>query len=336
MIARNFDILSKEIQKLKDVLVVADNDLDGIFSAKQMKIILDKLGIKNEIVIRNRNNSFKELFEELQKINKDEIILLDTPMPDEYLFELVRNKKVIYIDHHKKELPKDVPENLVYFDYRAISGEDIATSVLVYKLGKRLIPDFSKYSIFAMIGAIGDFSYDHELHIDFVTNYKYLYNNTYFVLSFFDLIKILEGLNHKEFLEISLDNLLYIVDRNKKKIAREISKYYKKLLKFEIKLDNEKLLVLECKKPSITTTLFSNIYPNKVIVGYSIKRFLIFKKNTVSVSLRTSRDDVDLGSIAEEFARKYGIEGGGHRKAAGMLINRMDLEKLIKFVEERI
>jgi len=336
MIARNFDMLSKEIQKLKDVLVIADNDLDGMFSAKQMKIILDNLGIKNEIVIRNRNMSFKELFEELQRMDKNEIILLDTPMPDKYLLELAKNKKVIYIDHHKKELPKEVPENLVYFDYRAISGEDIATSVLVYKLGKRLIPDFSKYSIFAMMGAIGDFSYDHELHIDFVTNYKYLYNNTYFVLPFFDLIKILEGLDHKEFLETSLDNFVDIVSKNKKKITKEISKYYKKLLSFKIKLNNEKLLVLECEKPSITTTFFSNIYPYKVIVGYSIKRLLIFKNSKAHVSLRTSRDDIDLGSIAEEFTRKYGIEGGGHKKAAGMLINRKDIEKLIRFIEEKI
>jgi len=334
MIAKNFDIISKEIQKLKDVLVIADNDLDGIFSAKQMKIILDKLGIKNEIVIRNRNKSFKELFEDLKKLNKNEIILLDTPIPDEYLFELAKNKKVIYIDHHKKKLPIETPENLIYFDYRAIFGKDIATSVLVYKLGKRIIPDFSKYSIFAIMGAIGDFSYDRELHVDFITNYKDFYNKVYFVLPFFDLIKILEGLNHKEFLETSLDNLLEVIDKNKKKIANEISKYYKKLLSFEIKLDSRKLLVLECEKPSITTNFFSIIYPKKVIVGYSIKRFLIFKGDKVSVSLRTSRDDVDLGSIAEEFVNKYGIEGGGHKKAAGMLINRKDLEKLIKFIEK--
>jgi len=336
MIAKNFDMLSKEIQNLKYVLVIADNDLDGIFSAKQKKIILDKLEIKNEIVIRNRNKSFKELFEDLQKVNKNEIILLDTPLQDEYLFELAKNKKVIYIDHHKKELPKEVPENLVYFDYRAISGEDIATSVLVYKLGKRTIPDFDKYSIFAMMGAIGDFSYDHELYIDFVTNYKDFYNNTYPVLPFFDLIKILEGLDHKEFLEISLDNFLEVVNKNKKKIVKKISKYYKKLLNFKIKINNEKLLVLECEKPSITTTFLSIIYPKKVIVGYSVKRLFIFKKSTASVSLRTSRDDVDLGDIAREFTRVYGIEGGGHKKAAGMLIKRRDIEKLIKFIEEKI
>jgi len=337
MIVTSFDKLAEEIKKLKDVTVIADNDLDGIFSAKQMKVILDGLGIKNEIVIRNRNKSFKELFEEIKGSNKNEIILLDTPMQDKYLIELARNKKVIYIDHHKKELPKEVPENLVYFDYRAISGIDIATSILVYKLGKEIIQNFNKYSIFAIIGAIGDFSYDHELYIDFTSTYKELYNYAYPVLPFFDLIKILEGLDNNAFFEVSLENLLEIIYKNRKRITKNISKYYKKLLDFKIKIINEKLLALECRKPSITSNLFSVIYPSKVIICYSTtKRFLFFKNNTVSISLRTSRDDIDLGDIAKEFAKTYGIEGGGHKKAAGMLINRKDLEKLIKFIEERI
>jgi len=337
MIATSFNTLAEEIKKLKDVMVIADDDLDGIFSAKQMKIILDNLGIKNEIIVRNRNKSFKDLSEDLKKLNKNEIILLDTPIPDEYLLELAKNKKVIYIDHHKKELPKDTPENLVYFDYRAITGIDIATSILVYKLGKVLIHDFNKYSIFAIIGAIGDFSYDHELHIDFITIYKDFYNNAYPVIPFFDLIKILEGLNHKDFLEVSLENLAEVIHKNKKKIIKNITKYYKKLLNFNIKLNNEKLLVLECRKPSITSTFFSVIYPNKVVICHSIlKQFLFFKRDKISISLRTSREDIDLGDLAREFTKIYGIEGGGHKKAAGMLIKSEDLEKLIRFIEEKI
>ena len=337
MIAKNFKTLSKEIQKLKDVIVISDNDLDGISSAKQMKILLDELGIKNRIMIRIRNKSFGELFKEVQKMDKNEIIFLDTPMPDKYLLELAKTKKVVYIDHHKTELPKEIPENLIYFDYRAITGKDIATSILVYKLGKRMLPNFEKYSIFAMIGAIGDFSYDKELQKDFTKNYKELYNISYFVLPYFDLIRILENLDYKKFLEISLEDLVSVISNERRKLNKNIANYYKKLLDFRIKIDDKKLLVVECKKPSLTTTFLSTIYPKKVIVGYSIiKKFFLFEGKTVPMSLRTYRDDIDLGKIAKEFAEKYGIEGGGHKKAAGILINKKDLEKFLKFVRSKI
>jgi len=330
-------MLAKEIRKLKDVIVISDNDLDGISSAKQMKIILDELGIKNRIMIRIRNKSFGELFKEVQKMDKNEIIFLDTPMSDKYLLELAKTKKVVYIDHHKTELPKEIPENLIYFDYRAITGKDIATSILVYKLGKRLLPNFEKYSIFAIIGAVGDFSYDRELHKDFIKNYRDLYNISYFVLPFFDLMRIFENLDYKKFLEISLDDLINTIYSERKKLSRNIANYYKKLLDFRIKINDKKLLVVECKKPSLTATFLSTIYPKKVVVGYSIiKKFFLFEEKTVPMSLRTYRDDIDLGKIAKEFAEKYGIEGGGHKKAAGILINKKDLERFLKFLRNRV
>jgi len=335
MIVKNFRMLSKEIRKLKDVIVISDNDLDGISSAKQMKIILDELKIKNRIIIRSRNKSFFEFFKEFRKLNEDEIILLDTPMPDKYLLELTKTKKVVYIDHHKTELPKGIPEKLIYFDYRAITGKDIATSILVYKLGKRMLPNFEKYSIFAMIGAIGDFSYDKELHKDFVKNYKELYNISYFVLPYFDLIRILENLDYKKFLEISLDDVVNVIYNERKKLNKNIANYYRKLLDFRIRINDKKLLVLECKKPSLTTTFLSIIYPQKVIVGYSIiRKFFSFENKTIPMSSKTFRDYIDLGKIAKKFAEKYGIEGGGHKKAAGVLINKKRFGKIFKVFEK--
>lgn len=57
---------------------------------------------------------------------------------------------------------------------------------------------------------------------------------------------------------------------------------------------------------------------------------LIINFNRMSCSLRTTRDDIHLGEICKEFHH----DGGGHRKAAGFIIDSESIPKIKKYIDD--
>ena len=57
---------------------------------------------------------------------------------------------------------------------------------------------------------------------------------------------------------------------------------------------------------------------------------LIINFNRMSCSLRTIRDDIHLGEICKEFHH----DGGGHRKAAGFIIDSESIPKIKKYIDD--
>ncbi|MEM5820936.1 MAG: DHH family phosphoesterase [Candidatus Aenigmatarchaeota archaeon] len=178
--------VGEEISKLNKVLIVSDSDLDGISSAVQMKYILDMLKKEYKIYFRIKeeaDEAKEKIYKLINRYKFDGIILLDTPMQDKYLIEIAeKNKelKIIYIDHHKKAVPDNIPANLIYFDVKALYNLSISTSNIVYKIGKALFNnEFKVHSIIASIGSIGDWTFDkdEELMKDISDYYKSLYIN---------------------------------------------------------------------------------------------------------------------------------------------------------------
>ena len=56
---------------------------------------------------------------------------------------------------------------------------------------------------------------------------------------------------------------------------------------------------------------------------------LIINFERMSCSLRTTRDDIDLGQIASCFHHN----GGGHLKSAGFVIDKESMTKLKKYID---
>lgn len=57
---------------------------------------------------------------------------------------------------------------------------------------------------------------------------------------------------------------------------------------------------------------------------------LIINFNRMSCSLRTIREDIHLGEICKEFHH----DGGGHRKAAGFIIDAESIPKIKRYIDE--
>lgn len=346
--------VGEEISKLNKVLVVSDIDLDGISSAVQMKHILDLMKKEYRIHFRIR----EELRETKKRISKfisendyDGVILLDTPMDDKDLIEIAeRNKniKIVYIDHHKRKVPDNIPDNLIYFDVRALYNLSISTSNIVYKIGKALFnEEFKKYSLIASIGSIGDWTFDKddELLKDFSEYYPSLYiNQKYISISFIQYFMFFIFSNQYKILENSdkiIDPKEFIDSLDSKNIIKRINKFIKSINKLKVVYKDEILEVYESKNSTgLISTFISAFKPNKIIIVYTLKKeglFKIFRRDKkIFLSMRCQNPNFDAGKFLSEFAKKHGTFAGGHPQAAGGLIYKKDLDKLIEEIKKII
>jgi len=348
------DIVREIKDSNEEILIVSDSDLDGKMSLGLMKIILEKLNKKYIEYFRITGENNLDLIRILDGIifNKktiNTIIFLDTPIDDKYLINFSKRHekiKIIYIDHHKRKVPRFLPNNLVYFDVRALFNLEICTTSIVYRIGKMLFgEEFSKYSLLASIGAIGDFMLenDNELLDDLSKNYNGFYNGKYFYVPYiiyFYLFLISDPYKISKNIDKALNIEEFIKDFDLKKLKNSAIKYYDRLKSAKKIYESEKLLVFKAKKASVISTILSSFYPEKIILVLSLKEKLfgrLFKRKyrRYSISLRNQSGKYDLGMLMREFAKEYGITGGGHPKAAGGLIYEKDIENLIKFLEEK-
>jgi len=351
----DFSDIARELKDSnEEILIVADSDLDGKMSLGLMKIILEKLNKKYIEYFRITRENDLDLTKILDGIifNKktiNTIIFLDTPMDDKYLINFSKRHekiKVIYIDHHKRNVPKFLPNNLVYFDVRALFNLEICTTSIVYRIGKTLFgEEFSKYSLLASIGAVGDFMLenDNELLNDLLKNYNSFYNGKYFYVPYiiyFYLFLISDPYKISKNIDKALNIEEFIKEFDLRKLKNEAIKYYDRLKSAKKIYESEKLLVFKAKKSSVISTILSSFYPEKIILVLSLKeklfgRLFKGKYRRYNISLRNQSGKYDLGILMREFAKEYGITGGGHPKAAGGLIYEKDIENLIKFLEEK-
>ncbi|MFZ8800824.1 MAG: DHHA1 domain-containing protein [Candidatus Nanopusillus sp.] len=351
----DFSDIAREIKDSnEEILIVADSDLDGKMSLGLMKVILEKLNKKYIEYFRIIGENNLDLIRILDGIifNKKTIntmIFLDTPMDDKYLINFSKRHekiKIIYIDHHKRKIPKFLPNNLVYFDVRALFNLEICTTSIVYRIGKTLFgEEFSKYSLLASIGAIGDFMLenDNELLDDLLKNYNGFYNGKYFYVPYiiyFYLFLISDPYKISKNIDKALNIEEFIKDFDLKKLKNLAIKYYDRLKSAKKIYESEKLLVFKAKKSSVISTILSSFYPEKIILVLSLKeklfeRLFKGKYRRYSISLRNQSGKYDLGILMREFTKEYGITGGGHPKAAGGLVYEKDIENLIRFLEEK-
>ncbi|MEM5820805.1 MAG: DHH family phosphoesterase [Candidatus Aenigmatarchaeota archaeon] len=360
--------VAKIIEKSQEpILIVADFDEDGLTSAIQLKIILDKIN-KKEAKVYFRNVSIKYLAEYLKEMYKryeyKTLIILDTPLPDEDLIKLAKelnNTKIIYIDHHKDVIPESLPENITYFDTKAIFKKDLCTSSIIYKIGKILFrKEFKKYSLIASIGALSDWKLinDSELLKDFKETYPTLYNGKYINYPMIFYILLFSYSNRYRILE----NIDYVFNPYEffsrvgvKNIIKGLKNLEKEIKNIKLKYEDEDIEVYENKKGNdILPILLSVFKPNKVIVFYSpvivsyipgegkIKSFIrklvkkIIGSDQYGIGIVTQRNDLDVSKFLISFTKKYGIFGAGNKNYAGGRIYKKHFENLIREIKNYI
>jgi single-stranded DNA-specific DHH superfamily exonuclease len=127
-----------EINKGEKVAIIHHDDTDGFVSAILLYEFLEKRGVKDIghfcFSIGDNQRSI------IEKVSSYETILIADLAPNAItnVLEAIKNKKVLYIDHHKKDV--EIPEKIL--EYRTESKISASRSIFTMLEPKRL-RDFS-------------------------------------------------------------------------------------------------------------------------------------------------------------------------------------------------
>ncbi|AAR38972.1 NEQ118 [Nanoarchaeum equitans Kin4-M] len=333
----NYEYVANKIKELESpVLVITDTDPDGKSSALLMKAILDRLNKQYKIYPRpfgKKEKQYGYIMNLIQKEKPNSIIMLDYPIDDSTLNKIGESfsKPIIYIDHHKRSVPQ-LKDNIVYFDIRALKLEITSTSGAVYRIGKALFNDFGLYSNIAAIGAIGDFMFDPIIKEDLEKYYPSLYQKgsiTPIFIYLFDLI------SYSPFEDL----MNFPFPKNVKAMGKTFFYRYKNLADAVKYYESDCVLVYKVKSStSFVSTYLSGLYPDKIIVVFTkvvtgLLDRLPFVNRYYRASIRNQSRNLDVGKIVMQYKNK--IQGGGHPRAAAIMLESKYLDHFISYLESK-
>jgi single-stranded DNA-specific DHH superfamily exonuclease len=324
------------LKKGNEFAVLYDSDGDGICSCTLMKQLLKKIG-KEVVKIAA---SPRPSFEKNPAINLvkmyDNIIVLDISM-DEKNVETLKNKNILNIDHHETGMHKSKGNVVVIKKVKPYTP----TSLLVYELGKKLCKDFEEYDWVCAVGVISD--YGGPQHADFIKKVHKKHDLFLGELPFFDselgsIANVINGVrvsgetnkinvavkalancsSPKEFLAGKQPRVKFLY-----RVYNQVNKFLESELdRFDsqaTRKDNRVLFLLKNPKYNIRSTLvtiLSSKYEETLAVAE------LRKTPYVHISMRSRKED--LLEFIEELKQKIKCVGGGHKRAAGLVLNKDD------------
>jgi single-stranded DNA-specific DHH superfamily exonuclease len=309
----------KNIDKKEKVVLIHDNDVDGVASAALMLTAIEKMGKKIDKVISLVFDA-KKMGKKLKRFEK--IITADVPIDLIEKYLLVLGKKMLIIDHHPgRDLNS---EKIVMINPRLENPEIYQpTSYVVYKMFKDLIKE-KKW--IAILGTVGDMGIDDCKDLVKIKNKKNVWKSKFgkasmlvsASISVFGPEKTLEFLMNSK----SLDGII----RNKKIIlaSREFKREFKRCKnEFRKNLEiNDKILISKIKPRykgvcSALITKISTENPEKIIFIFEDKG------KVIRIHGRNSIGKVNIGELFRELKI-----GGGHEKAGAGTISKNDENEL--------
>ncbi|MDD3159755.1 MAG: DHHA1 domain-containing protein [Candidatus ainarchaeum sp.] len=323
-----------ELENIKKILIVTDDDEDGFTSALQMKRFLEINKQKVDVFFNDKNDKKKIYFNrKLDQFKPDFFVFLDLSedIVNQNLTSISNqtdNKiKVLIFDHHPSPTNFVFNSNVVsliikpqLFSINAPS--QYPTCKVVYDFfGK----DFDKSDFFTVVGLIGDTAGSEWL--DFIKNVeeKYLaksqFEKSYFV-EVADTIKticsvytdqkimLFNVLYESHLADIKESNFFKLKDEYIKLIESEKDRFFQEAEKF----DDLELIFFEAKPHTASklSNILSSELKDKTVVIYS------FDGNLAKGSFRRSDFKVNVGKVINESLKNIdGAQGGGHVPAGG-------------------
>lgn len=305
--------------------IIFHDDLDGFASGMLVYDFLKQKNVNDLEIFPQpiQNNWMKEISDKLKQ--KDKILIFDLgPNTFNKDLEILKDKDILYIDHHKK----DVEILDFVLEYRTISDIHVARSV--YDLvGK----DVSKEKEWIVnLALMADIGWRFEDNLRLVKPYLEKNNLTLeqfrekaydigYLLIYFssDLKKAFDILDSVK----SLDDFDKI-EKYTKEVKQEVDFYVNDYEKNKEELGKINFYYFEPKfmvKSNVTTIISFNNPRGFFIFG-------VGNGDEVRLSGRCQSGEFDVAEILKQAIE--GLEGasaGGHKAAAGGSIQKKDLEK---------
>jgi len=338
----------KGIKPTDDIVIIFNNDADGICSCTLVDKYIEMIGGRKPYIISQPMPMDKNIIRRLQTTLPNKLIFLDLAVDQQQgiLKKIGSICDILIIDHHK--VYKDLTgKNVVHYNPR-FKKNDIyqSTSYLAYKIISE-ITDISDLLWISGIGMIAD--YNIEDSKDLVEEIEKKYgikdlkksdlgkwsamisaSRATKAISCEQTVNMLKGV--KDFSDFGNIEGVGKMEESYKTIENEMAAILQDAEANSEK--NGKVIFYEIKSkynlPSRISTIFSERYPDKLIVIYEKM------ESKIKVSARNQSNKIDAGASLKRATYDLKASGGGHEAAAGASIKPHDWEKfkekLIKIV----
>ena len=328
---------AKKPIKSKIICVSHEEDADGISSAALIKqafggtsILVDYPGMMDSMKPLEADEKLKELFIcdlGLNKKNESEFVELLTILRK-------RRVKVTYIDHH--DLDRKIIKQLEKIKVKIIHDINECTTVQVYNAFKKKLNDHAAFV--AACAAITDYMEDRPLGSKLLQ----IFDRQFALISATVLTYNIVG--HQK----DPDYLLYLVDElSESKYPHEIPNSYEFA---QIQVEKLASIISKVKK---SMKVIKNLGHMEIldsgasgavnfVLGLSGKEVGVAYKERVdygiyAVSVRGSKNcKVHLGKLVNKLSTELGGSGGGHDKACGASIPKLNIKKFITSLNDSL
>lgn len=328
----------KEIKPTDGVVIIFNNDEDGICSCALITKVLDKIGCKKPYIINQPMPMDKNLIRRIQTTIPNKIIFLDLAVDQQQgIIKSVGNLcDILIIDHHqvyKNLTGKNIVHYNPRFEKRSIYQ---STSYVTYKICSKFM-DMSEYLWIATIGMIGD--YNLEDSKDLVDEAKKRYGIKDVKDSV--LSRLSEMISASRATKtLSCEQMVFMFDKASFDGIEQMEHYDKMREAYE-KISNEMMACLidaEANAERIGKIVFYNIkskynissvVSTKLSEKFHDKLLVTYERNNsiIKVSARNQTNKINAGNMLKMAVRGLKASGGGHEAAGGAKILAVDWDK---------
>lgn len=335
---------NNSVNKLKKILsgngkkiLIYHRDSDGVSSAAQILRFFSEF----KTICREGPILDDKFIKNLIRMNPESITFADIPADQDHekLFEIrdmIPHVNISIIDHHPFE--KDLNSegiihinNMLLDDYK---NKYIPASCIIWRLLSEMGLNTAQYSWIAGIGIIGDYGANDSQDVisDLKERYPGLVEGDIMKCPLSkgsDMISASITVKGIKGAEYSLENLRkaddfydFISDPNLQEwhemLSEEIENIKKDFATGMELHERKKLIFYEIKSEFSISSIIASITSEK----YHDHVVITFKKwnDMFKISLRCQDGHIDVGALSKKCSEGIG-SGGGHRKAAGGLVN---------------
>ncbi len=338
-----FDKAAKFLEKITDkdnVVVIFNNDGDGVCSCTLLEKYLDTKGCK-PLIISQPMPPEDKLIRKIQTTVPTKIIFLDMAIDQEndFMRRLGHLCDMLIVDHHQVTKNMNKP-GIVHINPR-ISKKDTYQSAtyLVYKIISKL-GDFSESLWIVSVGMISDYNLDDSLDLVQEVRKKYgIKNEKMYDHDFGRLADMVSAAKATKLL--TMEQIVEIFKNIKDPYAIESVRNSDKLIEAYREVENEFLRIraeFETKTEktgnvvfyrigskynlrSPVSTMLSEKHPDKLVV--------IYEKVTswINISARNQSKRYNTGNLLKKAAEGLHGSAGGHEAAAGAKVPEKNWEE---------
>lgn len=334
------DFLNKITPK-DDVVIVFNNDADGICSCVLIKKLMKKKGLKEPYIIYQPMPTDKNLINKIRTTIPTKIIFLDLAVDQQQ--SLIRKVSgicdILIIDHHK--ITKDVnTKNIVHYNPRFDKPEIYqSTSYVTYKICSQIM-EMSDSLWISIIGMIADYNLDDSMDLvkEFDKKNPGFADNiqSSLVAKIAQMIVAVRGTR-----ALTCDQIVRIIETAKGMEEFYKSKDAEKLIESYKIIENEILsITLDAEKNSEVigdlifyrykskfglrseiATKISEKHPKKIVIIYEKMG------DKMKLSSRNQSKDYNVSNLLWKASQGMKASAGGHDVAAGATVQVKDWEE---------